>query len=216
VRGDGMKKPIGKRGAAASSQFASDVIEVYTAAIARRPRQREFDREIRQVAFGLAALRAASNYILGELENDQDVTRLASSGLVDAVAILDALTSGQDHPIWRHIDGLKSGAYRPNRAPKARTERLRRSLAGGLVLALQKAGRLSVREAAKATISRVQSNDFSFTLDQLRKWTIHDDARKFAADFLRTARGMPNTENLVERVMSAGYAEIYKTWSAPV
>lgn len=216
VRGDGMKKPTGKTGAAASSQFAFDVIEAYKAAIAGKPRQRNFAREVRQVAYGLAALRAASNHFHEKLKNDPDVTRLASSGFVDAAAILDALTSGNDHPIWRHIDGLKSVAYRPGRAPKARTERLRQSLAGGLVLALQKAGGLSVREAAEVIISTIQSRDFSFTFDQLRKWTKHDDACNFAENFLQTARGMPDTEDLLERIMSAGHAEIFKIWSAPI
>jgi hypothetical protein len=211
-----MKKPNGKSGGADAPQFAFDVIEAYKAAIAGKPRQREFDREVRQVAYGLAALRKASDYFLEHLlQDDQDITGFPSSGFMDAAAILDALTSGEDHPIWQHIDGLKSDAYRPGRAQKAKTERLRQAIAGGLVLALQEAGELSVRKAADAIISEIQSTDFSFTLDQLRKWAKHDDARKIAEGFMQTARNNPGTESLSERVMSAGHTEIYKFWSAP-
>jgi hypothetical protein len=215
VRGDAVKKPNGKTGAADASQFASDVIEVYKAAIAGKPRQREFGRKVRQVAYGLAALHAASEYFLKILVDDQDITRLPKSALVDAVAILEALTSGEDHPVWRHIDGLKSGRYRPGRASKAKTERLRQSAAGGLVLALQEAGGLSARKAA-AIISRIQSADFSFTSDQLRKWAKHEDAHDFAACIMQTARGSPGKQSLSERIMSAGRAEIYRIWSTPV
>jgi hypothetical protein len=135
---------------------------------------------------------------------------------MDAAAILDALTSGQDHPIWRHIRGLKSIAYRPGRARKATTEQIRQAIAGGLVLALQKAGGLSAREAAKAIISRIQSTDFSFTSDQLRKWAKHDGASKIAEGFIQTARGIPGKKSLSERIMIAGHTEIYRFWSAPV
>jgi hypothetical protein len=210
-----MKKPNGKTGAADAPQFASDVIEAYKAAIAGMSRQRKFSREVRQAAYGLAALRQASDYFREHLEDDQDITRLPSSALMDAAGILDALTSGQDHPIWRHIDGVRS-AHRPGRQSKARTEQIRQSIAGGLVLALQEAGKLSGRQAAEAIISRVQSTDFSFTFDQLRKWAKHDDARKIAEDFIRTARNNQGTESLCERVMIAGHTAIYKFWSAPI
>jgi hypothetical protein len=212
-----MKKPNGKTGAADASQFASDVIEVYKAVIAGKPRQREFGREVRQAAHGLAALRQASDYFLEQLfQDDQNITGLPSSALMDAAAILDALTSGKDHPIWRHIDGVRSVAHRPGRAPKATTELLRQSIAGGLVLALQEAGKLSGRQAAVAVISRVQSTDFSFTFEQLRKWAKHDDAHEIAKGFIQTARNNPDTKSLSERVMIAGHTAIYKFWSTPV
>jgi hypothetical protein len=74
VRGDAVKKPIEKTGTTDASQFASDVIEAYKAAIAGKPRQREFGREVRQVAYGLAALRQASDYFREKLlEDDQDI-----------------------------------------------------------------------------------------------------------------------------------------------
>jgi hypothetical protein len=207
-----MKKPNGKTGDAAASQFAADVSEAYKAAIAGMPRQRKFSREVRQVAYGLAALRHASDYFREKLEDDQNISGLPSSALVDAAAILDALTSGGDHPIWRHVRSV----YRPGRAPKARTEQIRQSIAGGLVLALQEAGGLSVRQAADVIISRTESTDFSFTFDQLRKWARHDDARKIAEDFIQTARGMRGKKSLFERVMIAGHTEIYRFWTAPV
>ena len=219
VCGDGMKKPNGKAGAATPSEFASDVIEAYNAAIARKPSRREFGWEVRKVAYGLVALRHASDYFFEKVQDDQDITRLPSSALLDAAAILDALTSGQDHPIWRHIDGLKSYAYRPGRAPKAKTERLRRSIVGGLVLALQEAGKLSARKAAGIIISeiqKIQSADISFTSDQLRKWARDNDAREHAKRFIQTARSNPYKKSLSERIMDAGHSEIYRYWSAPV
>jgi hypothetical protein len=219
VCGDGMKKPNGKTGAATPPQFASDVIEAYKAAIARKPSGRKFDWEVRKVAFGLAALRNAIDYFFEKVRDDQDISRLPSSGLVDAAAILDALTSGQDHPIWRHIDGLKSETYRPGRAPKAKTERLRQLIVGGLVLALQEEGNLSAREAAKIIISQIQeiqSADISFTLDQLRKWVRDNDAREHAERFIQTARSNPDKKSMLERIMDAGHSEIYLYWSAPV
>jgi hypothetical protein len=219
VRGDGMKKPNGKTGAATPPQFAADVIEAYKAAIAGKPSQRKFDWEVRKVAFGLVALRQASNYFFEKVRDDEDITRLPKSALLDAAAILDALTSGQDHPIWRHINGLKSDAYRPGRAPKAKTERLRQSIVGGLVLALHEAGKLSVRKAAERIISEIQeiqSAEISFTSDQLRKWARHNDAREHAERFIQTARSNPDKKSMSKRIMDAGHSEIYRYWSAPV
>ena len=210
-----MKKPSGNTDVVEPSRFASDVIEAYKAVMAGKPRRPELDREVRKVAYGLAALRQVTDHYYEKFKNDPDIKRLPSSGFVDAAAILDALTSGADHPIWRHIDGLKSAAYRPGRAPKSKTERLRQSIAGGLVLALQEAGKPSARKAAEAIVSEIRSPDFSFTSEQLRKWAKHDDARDHAERFIQTARTIPNTKNLYEAVILAGRTEVFRFWSAP-
>jgi hypothetical protein len=211
-----MEKVNGAAAGDSPSQFAADVIETYKAAMEKLPRRADLDQDVRKVAFGLVALRQVINELLPKFAADPDMYRLPSSGLVDAAAILDALTSGADHPIWKHIEGLQSGAYRPGRAPKVETERRRQAIAGGLVLALRKSGYPSDRGAAKLIISEIKSQDFSFTEDQVRKWKDHPEAPEYAEKIIKISRTVPGEKNEIERIMTAGRTEIFKWWSAPV
>jgi hypothetical protein len=210
-----MEKMNGAADVESSSQFAADVIEAYKAAMAQEPRRGDLDRDVRKVAFGLAALRNAINEFLPKFATDPDVYRLPSSGLVDAAAILDALISGEDHSIWKHIESLQSGGYRPGRAPKVETERRRQAIAGGLVLALNQSCLLSYRKASLLIVSGIRSQDFSFTDRQLRKWKDHPEAPGCAEKIIEISRTVPGANNEIERIMTAGRTEIFKWWSAP-
>jgi hypothetical protein len=197
------------------AQFASEVKELYGLAMAGKPPEKEYKREVRQAAYGLVALRQSSDYWFKKFEQDPDLTRLASSGVSEAKAIVDALTTGLDHPIWRHIEGLQTTEHRPNRARKAAAEEMRQSIAGGLVLALGDAVG-SERKAADTIVAGISSPDFSFTASQLRKWAKHAQAMECAQQIAAEARHVDSSKTTAERLLIAGRTLIFKYWSTPM
>ena len=54
----------------------------------------EKDPDVRRVAFGLA-------FITHGVKNYSQIAAAAESEANEAVAIIDALTTGREHPIWR-------------------------------------------------------------------------------------------------------------------
>jgi hypothetical protein len=195
------------------AQFASDVKELYALALAGKAPAKDYTREVRQAAYGLVALRQSSDYWFKKFESDPDLTRLGSSGVSEAKAIV--LTTGLDHPIWRHIEGLQTTEHRPNRARKAAAEELRQSIAGGLVLALQDVLG-SERKGADAIVTGISSPDFSFTARQLRKWAKNPQAMECAQKIAAEARHVDSSKTTAERILIAGRTLIYKYWSTPM
>jgi hypothetical protein len=140
--------------APAREQFAADVIKLYTAALAGQMAGcADSSLDARRVGFGLVALRQALDPILHRLRNDPLL--IAAGGGFEALAILDALTSGRDHPVWKHIDGLRSGRYRPGAAAPVEQERHRRAMLVGVVLAYQEKTGVSQRAAVQAVVDGI-------------------------------------------------------------
>jgi hypothetical protein len=139
-------KPDEKLEAPAQDDFAASVIKLYEAALKNHTEPcADSSLETRRVGFGLAALRQALDPFLHKHQNDP--LRIAAAGGFEALAILDALTSGQDHPIWKHIDGLRSARYRPGAAAPVQQEQYRRAMLVGAALAYQKETGVSMRKA---------------------------------------------------------------------
>jgi hypothetical protein len=65
----------------------------------------EKDPDVRRVAFGLA-------FITHGVKNYSQIAAAAESEANEAVAIIDALTTGREHPIWRYIRGVRAFKYR--------------------------------------------------------------------------------------------------------
>jgi hypothetical protein len=90
--------------------------------------------------------------------------------ILGALAIIDALTSGRDHPIWRHIAGLKSKRFRMQNAPPNQAEQVGRIFVVGLVRAYQQTANVSRRAAIQAVIEACRFPDFEFGADQIKRW----------------------------------------------
>jgi hypothetical protein len=134
-----------------NADFAAAVIELYKAAV--RGELDKFpgsqDREVREVAFALTTIRQLLDreFAPGGAAADP------GKPMLGALAIIDALTSGRDHPIWRHIKGLRSKRFRMQNAPPNRSEELGRACVVGLVRAYQQTANVSASAARDAVIA---------------------------------------------------------------
>jgi hypothetical protein len=190
-------------------QLAEDVVELYEAAISGKLADHPDigDDDVREVAFGLAVLRQITDHHLKKFEVDPDLTRLPSSGLREASAIIDAMTSGKDHVIFRYIKGLR--ASRKRGADQERHEML-----GGLVHAYAKAKgpKTSVREAAMAVVEFIEPNG-RFDDEQLRRWA-RMDVDRYTERFLNEAKAFGDRP-LAEEVLKVGRLHFWRYWTTP-
>jgi hypothetical protein len=168
--------------------FAKAVIEIFKARAEGDAPKRIHGHEERQVAYGLFALWQAARHFHKRMEDDQDPGSLAGSGFPDAIGILEAFTTGHDHPIWKHIDSLRTATFRPQNAPPVAIQRKRHELVVGLVRALQQAGNTKEFTAIREVSSGVISNDFSFTVPQIRGWVRRENGDEFCKIILSEAK----------------------------
>ena len=119
------------------------------------------------MALGLVVLREGCDRRADELSRTSP-TRRAQSAIPDAFGIIDALTTGSNHPIRRHISSLNKLKYH-QRAPDDRVEQNRRQLVVGLILAYQEAAKVKPPEALKIVYAACK--DFiGLTPGAVRKW----------------------------------------------
>jgi hypothetical protein len=188
--------------AAARAQFATDVIELYRAKMAGQTASHP-DAEVRAVAFGLVALKQAIEPALHRHRNDPQA--LIYTGAIAADGIIDALTTGRDHPLWTHIAALQTATYRPG-APGIH-EQQRRAMFAGVVLAYQETAGVTLTKASIAVCEGIKAKDFPVTPGQLRKWVERNDtaARTYADRFLADAVDVPeDVYSKTERILIVG------------
>jgi hypothetical protein len=70
---------------------------------------------IYKVGVGLAVLQKLADTEFDHLVSTKGLLALRESGLREAIALLDALTTGTRHPIFDHVEGLRSKRYRSQR-----------------------------------------------------------------------------------------------------
>jgi len=214
-----VKNSISKFEKERRAQCATDVIKICDAEIAGKLDDQELsaDRNVRKAAFGLIALRQAAIHFLEKFKNHPDDSRLPKSAFVDAVAIVEALTTGKDHPIWDHIEALQTSKYRSGAALPVETETMRRRMVAGLVLAYKQAANVrSINKAAHTVADAIKSEDFSFKGDQLRKWPAQYGGQEFADQFLSEAKAfVAPAAALPHCVMIVGRKAIWRFWSIP-
>jgi hypothetical protein len=124
-------------------------------------------------------------------------------------AVLDHLTTGRDHPIARHINGIHSGAFRPQHAPINAIEQEAQKIVVAVVAAYAKSANVSQRVALKAIILAAAKGECHFTSDQIKGWK-----RKFRND-----RGPAIWEaklNEAPDVFGVGISWIWKWWGTPM
>ena len=201
--------------------FAEAVIEIFKARMAGKAPKQIHSHEQRQVAYGLFALWQANDHFYKRMQDEHDPSSLAGSGFPDAMGILEAFTTGHDHPIWKHIDSLRTATFRPQNAPPVAIVKKRRELVVGLVRALQQADNRGELAAVREVVTGIISDDFSFTVNQVRGWVRRESGDEFCGNILNEAVQLEQDPDflgalLADRVMAVGRAKIFELWSAPV
>lgn len=193
--------------AAARAQFATDIIELYRARLAGQPATHS-NPDVRAVAFGLVALKQAIEPALHKHRNDPEA--LIYTGALVADGIIDALTTGRNHPLWDHIAALQTATYRPG-GPGIYEQR-RIEMFAGLVLAYQETADVAQWEASRAVSAGIEAPDFPVTAGQLRQWTRRNEkaARTYADRFLAAAVDVPaDIYSETERILIVGREALY-------
>jgi hypothetical protein len=198
---------------------AQSVIDLYKLTLEGKRSKADWPRDVRQVALGLVVLRQLVDNYKAELAGKSADWR-ANSAIAEADAIIEALVTGHAHPIWDHINSLRSGDFRPQHAPVTRIERQRQLCLIGAIYAYSDASAKRHAEARRIVLESVPSNDFSFTTEQVRKWMsrLADDPgwREYAEKIKKRAGELNSQFQLDERILAAGRELIWEMWSVPV
>jgi hypothetical protein len=158
--------------------------------------------DVCRVAYGLAAIRQAVDRRFEEAAPEE-----MQQGLREALAIVDALTTGAAHPFWTFMEGMKSGAHRAGRMPPTLIDQMGRDWILGTVLALEQVG----HKHARREVVRVCAEE-GVTLDQqqIRDWerarSRSDDPEaphRMAVGILKHAQEMNDELSLADRVLKA-------------
>jgi hypothetical protein len=97
--------------------------------------------KVYEVAAGLITLRNLADQELDRLRSKKDGLRaLGKSGLRQAIGLLDALATGQRHPIYDLVKGIQSKAFRAVRTRPNVIEKMDMDDLVGLVRALKATG----------------------------------------------------------------------------
>jgi hypothetical protein len=171
-----------KRGRA-GPEFADAAINLYEHIVNRRPIKsvtNKLSEEDRRDANAMACAFILIRRLLDDCTKTWSPIEYMTSGLGQAYALLDALTSKRDWPPFtRFNSSLRVSGFRNQNAPPSRFENLSRGVIVGFVLALRRANPdLSETEAANHVIGLCQFPGVQFTTDQINKWRTQwkDDA----------------------------------------
>jgi hypothetical protein len=186
--------------------FVKRVLALYAAALdGSSDDHPEDDREVRIVAFGLAAIKQAINDRKAKYGN----ARLLEAGIFQASDIVDAITGGFGHPVWKFIDGVRH--YRTGRAIGVESEMKRREQFAGVTLAYCQAAGVSEREGATKVANGITWEDHRFSEHQIKTWIRRNrpEAERLSQHFLAEAAGLSPRHSLADRVLGVGRAAIF-------
>lgn len=159
-----------------NGDFSAAVIELYKWSIGPmdRPFEKAHAREARKCASGLRLIRK----LLDDYMQDKPLSAsFPGSGVIEAYGILDHLTSGLDHEISMHINGIHSGRYRSNTAGAGEMIILSRAVVTATALAIMESQGIGRESAIKIIVEKFKNRDFAFTAGQVLQWM-----RNFAKD----------------------------------
>jgi hypothetical protein len=203
-------------------EFAEAVVRLYDYLLGARtlPFKGNDAQEVRQVAFGLNLIRE----MLDCWVKGRDSELMQRSGVREAYAILDHLTTGRRHPISVHIRGIHSGRYRPSRAPVNAIEHEAQRVVVGVCRAYARSANISANAARTKVVAASRKIGIHFTKDMIKKW---DDRFKrpdgveetdAKADFRSEAYAhglLSETDRDPERVLGLGLTWISKWCAVP-
>ena len=214
-------------------EFAQSVVKLFQWNIAPPAKQKrwtaEAARDVRRCANGLALIHLLLARFMEDLAPTKSPTRsgrrppddaFAASGISDAFAIMAHLTTGHEHPIARHVRGLQSGAFRPQKAPANEFDLLVRTIFAGAVLAVAREEKGSRERAIKALVGWLQAKKSEFlpTEAAVRGWVTaavrdpKNGAETFANEFKKRADS--NASSALEEALKVIVA--YTAVASPV
>lgn len=151
--------------------FTADVLALYSRIRKNIPEEpgTKIPDDVAKLAFPLATLREALEALQEQLVAHPERGRIKRSNLMPALALLDALLQGTEHPLWHYTDAVRRSA--PHRRPPGEVEILRRAMAVGLLRAVM--GELGPRSESRAG-TMVQTaclkRGITITSRQLSEW----------------------------------------------
>lgn len=175
-------------------------------------------REVREVAFGLVMLHHACDRAAESLSK-KPAKRRVESGISEAYAIIDALTTGLAHPIQRYMTSLRSIKYRPQSAPAGRIKQRRRESVVGFVLAYQKAAGVLQSVAIRDVLKVCHSNEFRLESGAVRQWVArfggNEGAQEFSRKITAEAKAAARNGPVAPEILTAGRWTVWEEWSVP-
>jgi hypothetical protein len=203
-----------------AADFAQRVLEVLVKAQAGEPAS-EKNPDVRRVAIGLA-------FITKRVKNYSEITVGADSGANEALAIINALTSGREHPIWRYLRGVRASKFR-SQAPVNVIDAERQHMMIGVALAYQGKTNCTESEAIRVVARACSLPDLPFDAELIeRSWLKNlknktstrpravRAIRKWEDLVRKRAEAGGSSESLSERILEAGRWLIWRACSVPV
>jgi hypothetical protein len=202
--------------------FANAVQALYRCAVGIAPKpQYADDLQVRQVAFGLAAIQQlidqeAKRQLKAPLRDG-----LTATGLAEAMQIIDALVTGRDHPIQRYVSDLHTAKFRANAAPPSSLERLGRGMVTGAIWALTEKAGFSSEAAARRFVCRHLSGDRPLGEGEVKGWgrrfrETEDPLPKAAGTHLvERAAALPSDIDLEHRIITVAQQMLIQFWITP-
>ena len=191
------------------ADLATAVIAIYTARITGAPvdpllasSMKEKWPNVCRIGFGLAAIRQAL---------DQQFKKIApeemQEGPREALAIIDALTTGAAHPIWNFLEGMKTASHRDGRMPPNLIDQMGRDWVLGAVRALEQVGS---KHAKREVVNVCVEEGVTLDQRQIRSW---EEARRrsedpgapdrMAVDIRNHVRKVNDELSLADRILKA-------------
>jgi hypothetical protein len=150
----GRAPPRRRKSDVDAADLARQVRRVYADRLAGRLPALPVHRDALRVANGLAALEQLIDRAFDEAEMRGDLAAFYECGLIEAGEILDALTTGKSHPMWRYVDGMKAAGLKLQNPSPSSTERQRRVVLLVFVEAYRISHKLPIaRQAAEQAIA---------------------------------------------------------------
>jgi hypothetical protein len=199
-----MRKDRAKRDEEAA--FARRVVELYHAALEGTSNNHlEDDRDVRTVAFGLAAITQALN----DRKAKYGQFRLVEGGVPHGFDVMDGIMRGFAHPVWKFIDGIRH--YKGGRPAAGEASIRLRELFAGLTLAYCQAAGVNETAARAKVANGVTWEDHRFSEGQIKGWIRYNRpaAERLSQHFLADAAGLPPSHSLADRVLGVGREAIF-------
>jgi hypothetical protein len=122
--------------------------------------------EVQQVAFGLNLIRER----LDSYRKSLTIAHITPTALREAYAILDHLRTGRKHPISKHIVGIHSDRFRPQRATVSGIEIEGRKVVVGVTRAYARVAGVTLNRARTEVVDAAHAAGIRFTNGMIRQW----------------------------------------------
>ena len=211
-----------RRAAGKRDDFAAAVLHAYKRALGliadKHPS--DDDHDVREAAFGLAAIRQLLNEKVDQIKQKPfDSDALTATGIANALALFDSLTTGKDHPIQRYISGLKSRRFRSNAAPPNELVNLGRAIIVATMRLLQETG--SSQTSAAQLVCDCLDGGHQLTINKVKGWdrtfreTEHAMPLAAMNDLRQASERKDPALSLQDRILQSAQDMLARFWVTP-